>query len=461
MKLVIVLSGIGYGDETKGATTDLLCRHYSAHTVIRTGGPQALHAVVIANGQDHIFQQFGAGTLAGADTYLSSKMIVDPFAIWNEGRALEELGVSDAFDRMAIDRDCLVITPFQAIANRLREMTRGDGRYGTVGIGVGETVCDSEQLGDEAIWIRDIGTDRLREKLANIRRFKLHEMTEIIKLAGDSEYAQEQIAQLRDPELIEQTADVFEAVAKCIRVVNRDHLGCILQKDGVAIFEPSQGALLSRWFGFHPYTTLANPMQSAAIQLLQEQNYSGDLIRLALMRGYQTRHGAGPFVVEDPEMNLPDVHNGEHRWQGKFRVGPLDAVATRYAIEVSGGPKAFDGLVVSCLDRLGDIVQICDSYAFSDGEKDPIRNFFKVEDGRAIRILPHQGPFNQERLNHQARLAQILGNCRPIFTPVSKDKIIHEIETRFDIPVVLTAHGPTAEDRTIVSNTLLAGSSVT
>lgn len=49
-KKVFVVTGLGYGDEGKGKTVHWLCFKYKAHTVIRIGGPQALHRVVTSGG---------------------------------------------------------------------------------------------------------------------------------------------------------------------------------------------------------------------------------------------------------------------------------------------------------------------------------------------------------------------------------------------------------------------------
>ena len=63
-------------------------------------------------------------------------------------------------------------------------------------------------------------------------------------------------------------------------------------------------------------------------------------VRLGVVRCYMTRHGPGPFVTEDPTLEIPEPHNQNGAWQGAFRTGHFDAVALRYAVEVSGGVDA-------------------------------------------------------------------------------------------------------------------------
>ena len=69
MQQVLLTVDLGFGDAGKGSIVDFLTRVYAAHTVVRyNGGAQAGHRVVTAGlaPQEHIFAQFGSGTLAGA-----------------------------------------------------------------------------------------------------------------------------------------------------------------------------------------------------------------------------------------------------------------------------------------------------------------------------------------------------------------------------------------------------------
>src|SRR5262245_23559342 len=119
----IILGGLGYGDEGKGAWTDFLARTEPVHTVVRfNGGAQAGHNVVTPDGRHHTFAQLGSGTLVrGVNTHLSRFMLVNPSRLLREDAELQALGVSDGLTRLTIDRRALVTTPFQVAANRLRE----------------------------------------------------------------------------------------------------------------------------------------------------------------------------------------------------------------------------------------------------------------------------------------------------------------------------------------------------
>src|SRR5687768_12378377 len=114
----VIVIGLGFGDEGKGAVVDALCGDGSVSTVVRfNGGAQAAHNV-IAGGRHHTFSQFGSGTLAGVPTWLSRHVLVEPIALATESRELEAIGVPDPLSLMSIDAQALLTTPFHVAANR-------------------------------------------------------------------------------------------------------------------------------------------------------------------------------------------------------------------------------------------------------------------------------------------------------------------------------------------------------
>ena len=95
MHQAILTVDLGFGDAGKGSIVDFLTRETAAHTVVRyNGGAQAGHRVVTdgPGAQEHVFAQFGSGTLAGAATHLSRFMLVDPLAMLAEAAHLHEPG---------------------------------------------------------------------------------------------------------------------------------------------------------------------------------------------------------------------------------------------------------------------------------------------------------------------------------------------------------------------------------
>ena len=140
-----IVCGLGFGDEGKGSVVDFLCSPRlpsPARTVIRfNGGAQAAHNVLTADGRHHTFAQFGSGSFTpGVRTHLSRFVLVDPLALAAEAAHLASAGVPDALDRLTVERDALLVTPYHQAANQTREAARGRDRHGSCGMGIGETV---------------------------------------------------------------------------------------------------------------------------------------------------------------------------------------------------------------------------------------------------------------------------------------------------------------------------------
>jgi len=409
----VAVVDLGYGDAGKGTVVDWLCSDGPVHAVVRfNGGAQAAHNVVTPDGRHHVFAQLGSGTFTpGVRTHLSRFVLVDPLALVAEAAHLAALGVADALDRVTVDRRALLTTPAHAAANRARETARGAGRHGSCGMGIGETVAYALAHGEDAPRAGDCADPpALRRKLTRLRD----------RLAGE-------LGPLPGPD-VAACVEAFSAFADRVALVGDGHLRRLL-RTGRAVFEGAQGVLLDEWRGFHPFTTWSTTTFANVDALLDEAGMPGDVVRLGVLRTYATRHGPGPFVTEDPSLtaSLPDRHNAWGPWQGSFRVGHLDLVAARYAIEVCGG---IDGLALTHLDVAGarDDLRACRAY--------------ELDGGRVERLAA--GPAGD--LDRQAALTRRLLTARPVLDRVTADWT-ETIAGELGVPVALGSFGPTAADK--------------
>ena len=445
----ILIADLGYGDTGKGSIVDYLTRTTSAHTVVRyNGGAQAAHNVITPDGRHHTFAQFGSGTFVpGTRTHLSRFMMLHPLALIAEERHLKSLGISDAFARLSIDRDVLVTTPFQQAANRIKELARGDSRHGSCGMGVGETMSDWLTYGSDVPIAGDLSErDVTVKKLRRVCEIKLSQLEPVLEAASDNKTIAEELKAFHDPHFIDATADIYQHFARQVRIVEADYLGSLLNQPGTTIFEGAQGVLLDEWYGFYPYNTWSTLTFKNADILLSENDFTGESLRLGLIRGYATRHGAGPFVTEDTCLStqIPDTHNGDNPWQRDFRVGYLDFVALRYALNVTG---RIDGLVVTNLDRMDAIEewQYCNRYKAME---DPslTEDFFQTDEQGISDIKIPADPTN---LGRQETLTNLLFKMRPIYDTGPKDEApyLDLISQALGVPVFYTSHGPTALDK--------------
>ena len=370
-KKAFLVAGLGFGDEGKGTTVDFLTRKYNAHTVIRyNGGAQAGHNVITKDGRQHVFSQFGSGTfIPEVKTYLSRFMVVNPITMVTEEEHLRKLGIEDAFARTIIDGRALVVTPFHKITNWLREISRGQKKHGSCGMGIGETINDYRQYGDNSLFIKDLTDFNLtRDKLEYIRSKKIETISTLN--LPDNAIVREKL-EIINSNTFKGLHDIYYklTINKLINSTEDDYLTRLLNIDGSVIFEGAQGILLDPKYGFTPHVTKTDITFSNALALLKEASYKGGVRRIGVLRAYATRHGAGPFPTESENLtqSLQDSHNPEGPWQGRFRVGYFDTALTKHALSAIG---SLDDVVLTNLDRLKSIepLKICTRYNLKDNK---------------------------------------------------------------------------------------------
>lgn len=452
----IIITDLGYGDAGKGSMVDYLTRGTKAHTVVRfNGGAQAAHNVITPDGRHHTFAQFGSNTfIPGTKTHISRFMYLNPLAMLTEERHLDTVGVHDGFARMSLDRNALITTPFQQSANRLREIARGENRHGSCGMGIGETMSDWLNYGQDVLFAGDL-EDRncMLKKLAFIRDAKLAQLEpELAKLQNMS-LASQEVKAIQDKKNIERTADIYQHFASLVDIVSPEYLAELMNQPGTVIFEGAQGVLLDECYGFYPYSSRSTLTNKNADTLLNEIDYGGEILKLGLMRAYATRHGAGPFVTEDAILSeqVQDTHNKENAWQRVFRVGYLDFVTLRYALAVIGH---IDGLVVTNLDRMQIIPEwlACNTYRYSCRSKS-LPEFFDLQENLVCNI---KIPVDVTDLGKHRERTEFLKKMQPVYSKILRDEraYIDLISRILGIPVIIKSSGPTANDK---AATLLVG----
>jgi len=414
--------GSGFGDEGKGTMTDFLVRTFGASIVVRyNGGAQAGHNVVLPDGRWHCFSQFGSGTfIDGTVTYLSSEMLIEPRSFLIEEEALRHEGVVDSFRRTIIDANATIITPFHKMLGQIKELSRGSGRYGSCGMGVGPAVFDRE-LG-LAVTLRDVLTNRdLQLKINFLAEKKFAQAREIMERGSSAEmqeiydyflelYYREDLAEIYR-RFISQTGISIDMDGRFLRPA--------LDSKQSLVFEGAQGALLDRYGGFSPYvtktrTTFHNAekvMGAKLVDLAERRRY--EIKKIGVMRAYGHRHGAGPFVTEDNRLRsvLVDPHNPANPWQQQFRVGWFDLPAIRYGLLLNEG---VDFIALTNLDQLTDleVIKVCTTYIYR-GDLAVLDKYFEWEPlgKRKAKIKAFKKWMSEETI--EGELAGILFQCSP------------------------------------------------
>lgn len=382
---VIVTFGIGFGDEGKGTIVDFLVREYGAEQVIRyCGGPQAAHNVVSPERVWHCFSQFGSGTLVpGTKTILTSRMVIEPENLLAEFEYLQRIGHGDALSRLSIDSNCAIVTPFNKMVCQMRNISEG-GKFGSCGMGVGESIRDRSEGG--ALIIQDLltGGKVLLRKLSNLHNIHRETAFRILRYYPGPEM------QKTYDYFIKRTD--FDSLMEIYRRVGRKISSCVIdcsarlakdQLDGVRmVFEGAQGALLDRELGFDPYVTQSRSVWPDAAGLVESSD-PDSVMKVGIMRAYGHRHGPGPFVTEDESLRkqFNDPRNPINRWQGPFRIGWLDLVSMDYGLRINDGAGM---LALTGLDRLSGLktIKICTGYRCIDdnGWIDGLDKYFSGRD---------------------------------------------------------------------------------
>ncbi len=458
---ILLICGLGFGDEGKGSVVDFLTRERGASLVVRyNGGPQAAHHVVTEDGITHCFSQFGSGTLVpGVRTFLSRFMLVDPPALLNELAALTAAGVSDAASRLTIDRRAILVTPYHAAMNRIREIIRGSARHGTCGRGVGEAALDAEK--GFVVRAGDLENPQLANLLGTIRVRKKDEANALADSArgltpNASEMLGVELSHVRDldPEWV---AGLFQKLpAAGIRITDGAELQAALRSESVTIFEGAQGVLLDRDYGFFPHVSPTRTTFANAEELISEAGITSGISRIGVTRAVLTRHGEGPFVSENEAIGaaFPEIHNRSDSWQGRMRTGSLDVLLLRYAIRATGG---LDGIALTHLDRASarTEMEICSGYLFPNENAADAHDLrlggLRMEafftGGMPARdfVLP-----DPPSIRRQEELTRLLFQARPLMIPVEPGRLQERITAETGTAIVIESRGPTAASKRFI-----------
>jgi adenylosuccinate synthase len=268
-------------------------------------------------------------------THLSRFMLIEPFGMMREAEALGKL-TDNVWDRTTVDGNAVIITAFHRHLNRLREKERGASAHGSCGRGVGVAREMQLKFGDQVLLAKDT-----RNAISAFKKLQfcvsemLPEIHELEAMLGikDSGY----------------TFDFAASIAAAypewpVRIIDG------LEPAETMVFEGAQGVMLDEKHGTAPHNTWTNTTFENADTLLDEVGVARkDRTRIGCFRTYYTRHGAGPFPTEETGLDLPEPHNGDEGFQGKFRVGRFDYRMAEEALDIVRGVTF---LAVSHLDYL-------------------------------------------------------------------------------------------------------------
>ena len=358
----VVVIGAQWGDEGKGKIVDWLAEE-AAGVVRFQGGHNAGHTLVVG-GKKTILRLIPSGILHETlDCFIGSGVVVSPEALLGEIDELNAAGVKNVEGRLKIAPTCTVILPYHVALDQAREASRGAGKIGTTGRGIGPAYED--KVARRAIRMVDLlDTDKLKAKVeANLAYYNV----------------QLQHLHQAEPVKLEDVMAVIEKVAPRILPMLADvsrTLHDINEKGGKLLFEGAQGTLLDIDYGTYPFVTSSNCLAGAASagagvapQMLQYV--------LGIVKAYTTRVGSGPFPTELFDEVGAGLAERGHEFgsvTGRARrCGWFDAAALKRSIQVNG----ISGMCITKLDVIDGIenINICVGYMLPDGSQTDILPF--------------------------------------------------------------------------------------
>jgi adenylosuccinate synthase len=421
MKTIAII-GVQWGDEGKGKIVHLLSRR--ADVICRyQGGNNAGHTVV-TGGEKYVLHLIPSGILNEDKVcIIGNGVVVNPYALKEEIDILAKAGI-DCGGRLFVSNRAMLILPYHIELDRAYEEALG---IGTTMRGIGPAYTYKyARLGIRAC---DLAEASYMDRLVNLT-------LEEVNATLSGRFGREPL----------KKADVLDTVKECRNILApyvADTAGLLrgsIAQGKRVIFEGAQGVLLDVDFGSYPYVTSSNPSAGGILTGLGVgPKMVGRIV--GVTKAYTTRVGGGPFPTE-----LHDERGEALRERGgEFgastgrprRCGWFDAVATRYAAEVSGA----DSLAMTKLDVLDGMesVQVCTHYRVDGGETDefpanadvlaraePV--YREYEGWKGIAGIRKEGDLPESVHRYVAALEKLLGTSIAILStgPDERDTIFRE-----------------------------------
>lgn len=414
----VAVMGLQWGDEGKGKAIDYLARgfdvvvryqggHNAGHTIYHQGRKLALHLL-----------PSGVCT-PGTRSVITHGVVVNPLALLEEMDDVSAQGI--IIDDLYISADAPVILPEHQRLDEVFEEARSE-KIGTTRRGIGPAYEDV--TGRRAIFIGDlVDRDKLLEKLVPLNRF----FNRLIGIQGGA------------PVEIESYLDDYLLAGQRLRSFICDTVPLLHRfcENGESIlFEGAQGVLLDLRFGTYPYVTSSVPTVGG---LLSGTGLSHKQLGkvVGVTKAYTTRVGEGPFPSElsgPLAEELRTLGNEYGATTGRpRRVGWLDLVALKYAVDING----VDELFLTKIDVLGQFerLPVLTDYRYPDGT---LGRDFCADARRLERV---EGIY-RELPGWKCSLDSIRNEKE---LPLAAREYIQFIEAYVGIPVRCLSVGPTRE----------------
>jgi adenylosuccinate synthase len=348
-----VVLGAQWGDEGKGKMTDFLAE--SVDVVVRfQGGNNAGHTVEVGDKQYKLHLVPSGILYDDKLNVLGNGVVIDPKALFEEIRYLEELGIEVSPKKLIVSDRAQVIMPYHRLFDSLKERSRGKNDIGTTGKGIGP--CYTDKAERSGIRICDLmNPEVFKEKLEE----NINNKNEILVKVYNEQ-------PLNFKEIYNEYLGYAEKLMPFVEDISVRVFDEIKAGKKV-LFEGAQGMLLDIDYGTYPYVTSSNTIAGG---VCTGAGIGPTMVTgaVGVAKAYTTRVGKGPFPTE--------LNDSTGEWirekGGEFgvttgrarRCGWLDIVILKTSARVSG----LTNLVVTKIDTLAglDKIKVCVGYKFEN-----------------------------------------------------------------------------------------------
>jgi adenylosuccinate synthase len=352
---VDVLLGLQWGDEGKGKLVDFITPNYDIIARFQ-GGANAGHTLIF-DGKKYVLHLIPSGIFRdNCINIIGSGVVIDPIALIEEIRLLEQIGI-DVKSKLKISKRAHLILPTHRLLDKVSELSKGDSKIGSTLKGIGPTYMD--KTGRNGIRVGDINTN-LNDKYEELVKkhydiLKNNVNFDKIDISG---YVSERI----------KWEESIEALKNFDIIDSEYFINSALKEKKTVLAEGAQGSLLDIDYGTYPFVTSSNTTISGVISGLGVPPSSIGNVT-GIFKAYTTRVGSGPFPTElDNEVGekMRKIGSEFGATTGRpRRCGWLDLPALKYACMINGVTE----LNIMKLDILSEFetIKVCVGYNI-DGE---------------------------------------------------------------------------------------------
>ncbi|WP_085536479.1 adenylosuccinate synthase [Massilibacteroides vaginae] len=318
---VDVLLGLQWGDEGKGKVVDVLTPKYDVIARFQ-GGPNAGHTLEF-NGEKYILRSIPSGIFQGGKiNIIGNGVVLDPLLFRQEAEALAASG-HDLTKKLFISKKAHLILPTHRVLDAAYEASKGAGKIGTTGKGIGPTYTD--KISRNGLRVGDI-LHNFEEKYATAKA-KHEAILASLNYTFDSK------------ELEAEWLSALDYLKRFNLIDSEQVINDYLKEEKSVLAEGAQGTMLDIDFGSYPFVTSSNTICAGCCTGLGVSPRNiGEVF--GIFKAYCTRVGSGPFPTELFDETGDKICEFGHEFGSvtgrKRRCGWIDLVALKYAIMING-----------------------------------------------------------------------------------------------------------------------------